>query len=84
MYAITEMSLLQNITINIPDNTYYSKEYNYKLLDVIENQLIPNNEDKVLYKLTEQKIVLYMFYGKRFLTLIDNNGEILNSIELSI
>ena len=84
MYAITEISLLQNITINIPDNTYYSKKYNYKLLDVIENQLLPTDQDKVLHKLTKQKIVLYVFYGKRFLTLIDNDGEILNSIELNI
>lgn len=84
MYAITEMSLLQNTTINIPDNTYYSKEYNYKLLDVIENQLLPTDQDKVLYKLTKQKIVLYVFYGKKILTLLDNYGDVLDSIELNI
>lgn len=84
MYAITEISLLQNITINIPDNTYYSKEYNYKLLDVIENQLLPMDQDKVLYKLTKQKIVLYVFYGKKILTLLDSYGDVLDSIELNI
>ena len=84
MYAITEMSLLQNITINIPDNTYYSKEYNYKLLDIIENQLFPTDQDKVLYKLTKQKIVLYVFYDKKILTLLDSYGDVLDSIELNI
>ena len=84
MYAITEISLLQNVAINIPNNTYYSKEYNYKLLDVIENQLLPTDQDKVLYKLTKQKIVLYVFYGKKILTLLDNYGDVLDSIELNI
>ena len=84
LYEVTEMSLLQNITINIPNNNYYIKEYNYKLLNIIENQLIPTDADKVLYKLTNQKIVLYVFYGKKYLTLLDNNGDILNTIELNI
>ena len=84
MYEVTEISTLKNVTINIPDNTYYSKEYNYKLLDIIENQLFPTDQDKVLYKLTKQKIVLYVFYGKKILTLLDSDGDVLDSIELNI
>lgn len=68
--------------ITFPKNDYYIPQYNGFILYLIENVLLPEDSDKILYKLDEQAITLLNVNDKHTLMLLDKDKKLLKKFDV--